>query len=142
MFLTEEYRIGKHHTSVGSIRVEGQVQFNSISWELTESVVPSDDLLESNGKVYSHPQQIGDFDKQQATDKTFMHFVIDASTVDQEGVAIEGLVDSLFVGFKKDDMREDEQLQINAQAEFDLERKRYVASIDFSDKMDYVNGYY
>ena len=43
-----------------------------------------------------------------------MHFVIDANTVDQDGVAIEGLIDTLFVGFKKDDMREDEQLQINA----------------------------
>ena len=70
-----------------------------------------------------------------------MHVVADAHLVDSKGKQV-GNPNQVYIAFKKDDVRSDEQLQVNAQAVFDAERQRFVATMDFSEKMDLVNGMY
>ena len=53
-----------------------------------------------------------------------------------------GKPSQVYIAFKKIDYRSNEQLQINAQAIYNEEVKRFVGTVDFSNQFDLVNGKY
>ena len=66
-----------------------------------------------------YPTSVGDFDGKQASDGYFMHAVIDAKLIDDvviDGKALEGEIEvmgrpnQVYIAFKKNDIRADEQL--------------------------------
>ena len=60
-----------------------------------------------------HPSKIGNFDGVQASDLTYMHVVADAHLVDSKGKQV-GNPNQVYVAFMKEDVRANEQLQVNA----------------------------
>lgn len=53
-----------------------------------------------------------------------------------------GHPEQVYLAFKKEDTRRNEQLQINSQAQWDIYTGRFVGSVDFSASFDLVNGKY
>ena len=53
-----------------------------------------------------------------------------------------GEPDQVYLTFKKEDWKENEQLSINAQASYNSSDKKFEGTVDFSDQFDLVNGQY
>ena len=87
------------------------------------------------------PATVGNFDAVQASDGSYMHVVAEANLIDSKKKTV-GNPGQVYMTFKKDDVRSEEQLQVNAPAIYDAERQRYVATMDFSEKFDLINGNY
>ena len=55
----------------------------------------------------------------------------------------DGQPAQVYLAFKKKDSTGSiKQLQVNAQAQYDEEKKRFVGAVDFSKQFDLVNGLY
>ena len=63
--------------------------------------------------TFKFPTKIGSFDDKQATDGSYMHVAVDTLLVNSKGNEV-GRPKQLYIGFKKIDLKADEQLQINA----------------------------
>ena len=69
---------------------------------------PSEKLLSGDISI-KYPTSLGDFDGKQASDGYFMHAVIDAKLMYDENEEW-GRLNQVYVAFKKNDLRADEQL--------------------------------
>ena len=64
MFLMAKMERGVTHYSEGSVKVMADIDFKSLSWELTSSAIPSDDIYESDSdNSIMYPESANDFGK-------------------------------------------------------------------------------
>ena len=95
-----------------AFRVTSKVNVVSLSYEITQEESPSEELT-AEETMFKYPSKIGSFDEKQATDGSYMHLVVDAHLVNSKGNQV-GRPKQLYIGFKKIDLKADEQLQVNA----------------------------